>query len=130
MFLEFYVLGDRATSFPGLSYEDEARHEKALVWAGHVTTQKMAVFDSYSSRSGEIFFNEIYKFSKQISKQPKDFSIDIIYVYRAKFGTNQLKSLKIYRVISEDIPYNLCFLRYTDISEDFQPQAKLHPNCI
>jgi hypothetical protein len=22
------------TSFPGLSYEDEARHEKALVWAG------------------------------------------------------------------------------------------------
>jgi hypothetical protein len=23
-----------ATSFPGLSYEDEARHEKALVWAG------------------------------------------------------------------------------------------------
>ena len=68
------------TSFPGLSYEDEARHEKALVWAGHVTTQKMAVFDSYSSRSGEIFFNEIYKHksSKQISKQPKDFSIDII----------------------------------------------------
>ena len=68
------------TSFPGLSYEDEARHEKALVWAGHVTTQKMAVFDSYSSRSGEISFNEIYKSSKQISKQPKDFSIDIIYV--------------------------------------------------
>jgi hypothetical protein len=68
------------TSFPGLSYEDEARHEKALVWAGHVTTQKMAVFDSFSSRSGEIFFNEIYKSSKQISKQPKDFSIDIIYV--------------------------------------------------
>jgi hypothetical protein len=23
-----------ATSFPGLSYDDEARHEKALVWAG------------------------------------------------------------------------------------------------
>jgi hypothetical protein len=42
-----------STSFPGLSYEDEARYEKALVWAGHVTTQKMAVFDSYSSRSGE-----------------------------------------------------------------------------
>jgi hypothetical protein len=48
-----------STSFPGLSYEDEGRDEKALVWAGHVTTQKMAVFDSYSSRSGEIFFNEI-----------------------------------------------------------------------
>ena len=53
-------------SFPGLSYEDEGRDEKALVWAGHVTTRKMAVFDSYSSRSGEIFFNEIYKSSKQI----------------------------------------------------------------
>jgi hypothetical protein len=25
------------TSFPGLSYEDEGRDEKALVWAGHVT---------------------------------------------------------------------------------------------
>jgi hypothetical protein len=35
-----------STSFPGLSYEDEARDEKALEWAGHVTTQKMAVFDS------------------------------------------------------------------------------------
>jgi hypothetical protein len=54
------------TSFPGLSYEDEARHEKALVWTGHVTIQKLAGFDSYSSRSGEIFFNEIYKSSKQI----------------------------------------------------------------
>ena len=48
---------------------DEARHEEALVWAGHVSTQKMAVFDSYSSRSGEIFFNEIYKSSKQINSQ-------------------------------------------------------------
>jgi hypothetical protein len=39
----------------------------------------MAVFDSYSSRSGEIFFNEnIQVFGT--NKQPKDFSIDIIYV--------------------------------------------------
>jgi hypothetical protein len=53
-----------STSFPGLSCEDEGRDEKALVWSGHVTTQKMAVFDSYSSRNGEIFFNEIYKSSK------------------------------------------------------------------
>jgi hypothetical protein len=45
--------GHTPTSFPGLSYEDEAKHGKALVWAGHVTIQKMAVFDSYSSRSGE-----------------------------------------------------------------------------
>jgi hypothetical protein len=49
----------RTTSFPGLQCEDEGRDEEALVWAGHVSTQKMAVFDSYSSRSGEIFFNEI-----------------------------------------------------------------------
>jgi hypothetical protein len=29
----------------------------------------MAVFDSYSLRSGEKFFNEIYKSSKQINSQ-------------------------------------------------------------
>ena len=90
------------TSFPELSYEDEARHEKALVWAGHVTTQNLAVFDSYSSRSGEIFFNEIYKSSKQINSQKT--SQSILFMCRAKFGTNQLKSLKslfskIYRYI-------------------------------
>jgi hypothetical protein len=44
-------------SFPGLSCENEGRDEKSLVWAGQVTTRKMVVFDSYSSRSGEIFFN-------------------------------------------------------------------------
>jgi hypothetical protein len=43
-----------ATSFPGLSCDGEGRDEKALAWAGHVTTRKMAVFESYSSRSGEI----------------------------------------------------------------------------
>jgi hypothetical protein len=59
------------TSFPGLSCEDEGRDEKALVGAGHVTTRKIAVFDSYSSRSGEIFFNEIYKSSKQINSRQK-----------------------------------------------------------
>ena len=64
-----------ATSFPGLSYEDEGRDEKALVRAGHVNTQKMAVFDSYSSRSGEIFFNEIYKSSIQINNQKTSQSI-------------------------------------------------------
>ena len=59
------------TSFPGLSCEDEGRDEKSLVWAGHVTTRKMAVFDRYSSRSGEIFFNEIYKSSKQKNSRQK-----------------------------------------------------------
>jgi hypothetical protein len=53
-----------STSFPRLQCEDEARHEEALVWAGYVSTQKMAVFDSHSSRSGEIFFNEIYETNK------------------------------------------------------------------
>ena len=68
-------ISSMSTSFPGLSYEDEGRDEKALVWAGHVTTPKMAVFDSYSSRSGEIFFNEIYKSSKQINSQKTSQSI-------------------------------------------------------
>ena len=81
-----------ATSFPGLQCEDEARHEEALVWAGHVSTQKLAVFDSYSSRSGEIF-NEIYKSSKQINSQKT--SQSILFMCRAKFGTNQLKPMKI-----------------------------------
>jgi hypothetical protein len=80
------------TSFPGLQCEDEGRDEEALVWAGHVSTQKMAVFDSYSSRSGEIFFNEIYKSSKQINSQKT--SQSILFMCRAKFGTNQLKSMK------------------------------------
>jgi hypothetical protein len=35
----------------------------------------MAVFDSYSSRSSEIFFNEIYKSSKQINSQKTSQSI-------------------------------------------------------
>jgi spore germination protein GerM len=68
----------------------------------------MAVFDSYSSRSGEIFFNEIYKSSKQINSQKT--SESILFMCRAKFGTNQLKSMKT--------PYI-----YTDISGDFQLQV-------
>ena len=59
----------------------------------------MAVFDSYSSRSSEIFFNEIYKSSKQINSQKT--SQSILFMCRAKFGTNQLNVLsmfsKIYR---------------------------------
>jgi hypothetical protein len=57
-----------STSFPGLSYKDEGRDEKALVWTGHVTTQKMAVFDSYSSRSGEIFFISLMKYTSLRNK--------------------------------------------------------------
>jgi hypothetical protein len=98
-----------ATSFPGLSYENEGRDEKALVWAGHVTTQKMAVFDSYSSRSGEIFCNEIYKSSKQINSQKT--SQSILFMCSDIWHESA--------EISEDP--RLCFLRYTDISGDFQP---------
>ena len=81
-----------STSFPGLQCEDEETNEEALVWAGHVSTQKMVVFDSYSSRSGGIFFDEIYKSSKQINSQKT--SQSILFMCRAKFGTNQLKSMK------------------------------------
>jgi hypothetical protein len=93
----------KATWFPGLSYEDEARHEKALVWAGHVTTQKLAVFDSYSSRSGEIFFNETYKSSKQINSQKT--SQSILFMCRTKIGMNQLKSLKTPSIFSKIYRY-------------------------
>ena len=53
------------------------RGETRKPWSGPVTClpKKMAVFDSYSSRSGEIFFNEIYKSSKQINGQKTSQSI-------------------------------------------------------
>jgi hypothetical protein len=69
----------QSTSFPGLQREDEGRDEEDLVCAGHVSTQNMAVFDSYSSRSGEIFFNDNIQVF-ETNKEPKYFSIDIIYV--------------------------------------------------
>ena len=106
------------TSFPGLQCEDEARHEEALVWAGHVSTQKMAVFDSYSSRSGEIFFSEIYKCSKQINSQKT--SQSILFMYRAKFGTNQLKSMKISSMFSKIYRY---FWRFSTTGK---AASKLH----
>ena len=92
-----------STSFPGLQCEDGGRDEEALVWAGHVSTQKMAVFDSYSSRSGEIFFNEIYKSSKQINSQKT--SQSILFMCTAKFGTNQLKSMKTTSMFSKIYRY-------------------------
>ena len=91
------------TSFPGLQCEDKGRDEEALVWDGHVSTPKMAVFDSYSSRSGEIFFNEIYKSSKQINSQKT--SQSILFMCRAKFGTNQLKSMKTPSMFSKIYRY-------------------------
>ena len=84
---------------------------KTLVKAGHVTTQNMDIFDSYSSSSGEMFLTEIYKSSKQINSQNTSQSI--------LFMCSQIwhESAEI----SEDF-INLCFLRYADISGDFQPQ--------
>ena len=73
----------QSTSFPGLQREDEGRDEEDLVCAGHVSTQNMAVFDSYSSRSGEIFFNEIYKSSKQIKSQKTSQSILFMCIERS-----------------------------------------------
>jgi hypothetical protein len=49
------------TSFPGLQCEDEARHEEALVWAGHVSTQKMAVLTA--TRQGVARYSLINSFS-------------------------------------------------------------------
>ena len=106
------------TSFPGLQCEDEVRDEEALVWAGHVSTQKMAVFDSYSSRSGEILFNEIYKFSKQINSQKT--SQSILFMCRAKFGTNQLKSMKTPSMFSKIYRY---FWRFSTTGK---AASKLH----
>ena len=91
---------------------------KPLVWAGHVSTQKMAVFDSYSSRSGEIFFNEIYKSSKQINSQKT--SQSILFMCRAKFGTNQLKSMKIPSMFSKIYRY---FWRFSTTGK---AASKLH----
>ena len=54
----------------------------------------MAVFDSYSSRSGEIFFNEIYKSSKQINSQKT--SQSILFMCRAKFGTAEISEDPVY----------------------------------
>jgi hypothetical protein len=56
------------------------RGETRKPWSGHVTTQNMDIFDSYSSRSGEIFLTENYIQVFETNKQPKHFSIDIIYV--------------------------------------------------
>ena len=122
-----------STSFPGLSYEDKARDEKALVWAGHVTTQKMAVFDSYSSRSGEIFCNETYKSSKQINSQKT--SQSILFMCRAKFGTNQLKSLKtpsmFYRYFCRfSITGKAASKLHLGVSMQVQPSGDSHEICF
>ena len=93
--------------------------DRGWVWAGHVSTQKMAVFDSYSSRSGEIFFNEIYKSSKQINSQKT--SQSILFLCRAKFGTNQLKSMKTPSMFSKIYRY---FWRFSTTGK--AASAKLH----
>jgi hypothetical protein len=78
----------------------------------------MAVFDSYSSRSGEIFFNEIYKSSKEVNSQKT--SQSILFMCRAKFGTNQLKSLKIPSIFSKIYRY---FWRFSTTGK---AASKLH----
>ena len=81
-------------------------------------TPKMAVFDSCSSRSGETFLNEIYKSSKQINSQKT--SQSILFMCRAKFGTNQLKSLKIPSMFSKIYRY---FWRFSTTGK---AASKLH----
>ena len=41
--IDEHLLWNHPTSFPGLQCEDEARHEEALVWAGHVTTKNGSI---------------------------------------------------------------------------------------
>ena len=58
----------------------------------------MAVFDSYSSRSGEKFFNEIYKSSKQINSQKTSQSI----LFMCNNNNNDLLSVFPYNGSSPD----------------------------
>jgi hypothetical protein len=52
------------------------RGETRKPWSGPITwLQNMDIFDSYSSRNGEIFLAEIYKYSKQINSQKTSQSI-------------------------------------------------------
>jgi hypothetical protein len=74
-----------------------------LVWAGHVYTPKTAVFDSYSSRRGEIFFNEIYKSSKQINSQKTSQSILFIYRYFWRFSTTGKAASKLHLGVSMQV---------------------------
>jgi hypothetical protein len=87
-----------------------ARRE-SLVWAAHVTIQNMDIFDSYSSRSGEIFLTEIYKSSKHINSPNTPQSILFICseVCHIRISWNLWRHCR-------------CCLRYTDISGDFQAQ--------
>ena len=102
-----------------VAFREDPHYEEALVWAGHVSTQKMAVFDSYSSRSGEIFFNEIYKSSKQINSQKTSLH-RYQFMCRAKFGTNQLKSMKTPSMFSKIYRY---FWRFSTTGK---AASKLH----
>jgi hypothetical protein len=69
-------------------------------------SRDMGIFDSYSSRSGEIFLTEIYTFSKQ--KTAKTL-VNRYYLCIAKFGMIQLKSLKTLSMFSKIIGH----LHYT-----------------
>ena len=112
--------------YAGLCRRDRLTSKECPFWLDslfcgpglHVTTPKMAVFDSYSSRSGEIFFNEIYKSSKQINSQKT--SQSIIFMCRAKYGTNQLKSLKTPSMFSKIYRY---FWRFSTTGKG---ASKLH----
>jgi hypothetical protein len=72
----------------------------------------------YSSRSGEIFFNEICKSSKQINSAKR--LLNRYYLCVAKFGTNQLKYLKISSKFSKIYRY---FWRFSTTGKT---ASKLH----
>ena len=100
----FFYIAVAATSFPGLSYEDEARHEKALVWAGHVTAQKWQYLTA--TRQGVARYSLMkYTSLRNKSVNSQKTSQSILFLCRAKFGTNQLKSLKTPSMFSKIYRY-------------------------
>jgi hypothetical protein len=96
------------------------RGETRKPWSGPVTwlPQKWQYLNSYSSRSDEIFFNEIYKSSKQINSAKR--LLNRYYLCVAKFGTNQLKSLKTPSMFSKIYRY---FWRFSTTGK---AASKLH----
>ena len=92
------------------------RGETRKPWSGPVTClpKKWQYLTGYSSRSGEIVFNEIYKSSKQINSQKT--SQSILFMCRA----NQLKSLKTPSTFSKIYRY---FWRFSTTGK---AASKLH----
>ena len=76
--------------------------EKRKPWSGPVTWHGH-VWQLLVKEWRHIFYWKIQVF--ETNKQPKHFSIDRYYLWKAKFGTNQLKSLKTPSMFSKIYGY-------------------------